>query len=112
MSELLSDEQWEVISPLLPEKRGLGRPRANDRRVFEGILYVLRTGCRWKDMPQEFGASVTAWRRLKRWEEQGVWERIWLTLLSRLDEAQKLDWTTAFLDGSFVPAKKGERKSG
>ena len=81
-------------------------------KVVEGILYVLRAGCRWKDLPNELGSPVTAWRRLKRWEEDGTWERLWLTLLSKLDEAQKLDWSKAFLDGSFIPAKKGERRSG
>lgn len=80
--------------------------------LFKVFFYVLRTGCRWKDMPIEFGAAVTAWRRLKRWEEDGTWERVWLRLLSWLDEAQKLDWTQAFLDGSFIPAKKGEHKLG
>lgn len=112
MSELLSDKQWHVIRPLLPEPGRMGRPRAPDRKVVEGILYVLRTGCRWKDMPRKFGAAVTAWRRLKRWEEDGTWERLWLTLLAQLDEMQRLDWSTAFLDGSFISAKKGERKSG
>lgn len=88
----------------------MGRPRANDRKVVEDILYVLRAGC-WKDLPSEFGLPVTAWRRLKRWEEHGTWERLWLTLLARLDEAQKLDWGKAFLDASFIPAKKGECRS-
>lgn len=112
MSTLLSDEQWTIISPLLPRQGRMGRPRANDRRVVEGILYVLRAGCRWKDLPAEFGSPVTAWRRLRRWEEDGTWERLWLALLARLDEVQKLDWSKAFLDGSFIPAKKGERRSG
>jgi transposase len=79
--------------------------------VVEGILYVLRAGCRWKDLAAEYGSPVTAWRRLKRWEEDGTWECLWLTLLSKLDEAQRLDWSKAFLDGSFIPAKKGERRS-
>jgi transposase len=54
-----------------------GRPRADDRRTIEGILFVLITGCRWQDLPREYGAPTTAWRRLKRWGEEGVWERIW-----------------------------------
>lgn len=110
MSSLLTDEQWNVIKPLLPKQGNKGRPRANDRKVIEGILYVLRAGCRWKDLPTGFCSPITAWRRLKRWEEDGTWERLWLTLLTKLDEAQKLDWSKAFLDGSFIPAKKGERR--
>lgn len=111
MSSLLTNEQWNVISPLLPKQGRIGRPRANDHKVVEGILYVLRAGCHWKDLPSEFGSPVTAWQRLKRWEEDGTWNRLWFTLSSRLDEAEKLDWSKAFLDGSFIPAKKRGRRS-
>lgn len=83
----------------------------DDRKVVEGILYVLRTGCRWQDMPRAFGAYVTAWRRLRRWEEEGVWEGIWQALLGALDEQGKIEWTRAFLDGSFVPQKRGAKGS-
>ena len=74
---------------------------------IEAILYVLITGCRWQDLPREYGAPTTAWRRLQRWGEAGVWDRIWRTALARLDDQGQLDWTIAFLDGSFVPAKRG-----
>ena len=107
----VTDEQWERIKPLLPKQGKVGRPRADDRKVLNGILYVLRTGCRWKDMPREYGAYVTAWRRLNRWQKEGVWTQIWQTLLANLDEEGKIKWTRAFLDGSFVPAKRGEKKS-
>ncbi len=107
----LTDEQWERIRPLLPPPARTGRPRADDRKVLNGILYVLRTGCAWKEMPRKYGAYVTAWRRLKRWQEEGVWTRIWQAFLSSLDEEGKLEWSRAFLDGSFVPAKKGEKRS-
>jgi transposase len=103
----LSDAQWERIQPLLPVAKPTGRPRADDRRTINGILYVLRTGCRWKDLPDRYGSSVTCWRRLDQWQMDGTWERIWRTFLTTLAEAGKLDWSRAFLDGSFVPAKKG-----
>lgn len=103
----LSDEQWALIAPLLPPAAHTGRPRADDRRTLDAILFVLRTGCRWQDLPPEYGSATTAWRRLKRWEAEGVWERIWRTLLSTLDAQGKLGWAQAFLDGSFVPAKRG-----
>src|SRR5258707_8250969 len=103
----LSERQWDFIRPLLPPLARTGRPRADDRRTIEGILYVLITGCRWQDLPREYGAPTTAWRRLKRWGETGVWERIWRASLAALDQHGQLDWTMAFLDGSFVPAKKG-----
>ena len=107
----LTDEQWKRIEPLLPPHGRMGRPRVDDRKVVEGILYVLRTGCRWEDMPREYGAYVTAWRRLRRWEDEGVWERIWQALLGTLDEQGKTEWARAFLDGSFVPAKRGAKRS-
>lgn len=103
----LTDSQWVVIEPLMPKAKRTGRPRADDRRTINGILYVLKTGCAWEDMPREYGSPVTCWRRLNQWSNDGTWERIWRTLLSQLDAAAKIEWTQAFLDGSFVPAKKG-----
>jgi len=67
----LSDFEWEVVKPLLPP-----RSRADDRMVLNGILYVLVTGCRWMDMPLKYGSYKTAWKRLKRWSDKGVWDRI------------------------------------
>jgi transposase len=103
----LTDRQWAFIRPLLPAAARTGRPRADDRRTIEGILYVLITGCRWQDLPREYGAPTTVWRRLRRWGEEGVWEHIWRAALAMLDQRGKLDWSMAFLDGSFVPAKNG-----
>ena len=85
----------------------MGRPRRDDRQVLEGILWVLRSGARWQDVPREYGSATTCWRRLKQWEEAGVWETIWRAVLATLEARQRLDWAHAFLDGSFVPAKKG-----
>jgi transposase len=112
MDTELTDNQWEVIRPLIPAQGRMGRPRADDRRVVNGILYVLRSGCRWKDLPRKFGHPSTCWRRLKRWEEQEVWDRIFLALLTTLDEQGRLEWRRAFLDGSFAPAKRGAKQSG
>jgi transposase len=104
----LTDEQWAVIEPLIPaRRRGPGRPRPDDRTTLNGILYVLQTGCAWEDLPRDYGAAVTCWRRLQQWSDDGTWERIWRALLSQLDAQRKLEWSRAFLDGSFVPAKKG-----
>jgi transposase len=111
-SPRLTDEQWALLAPLLPPPRRTGRPRADDRRTLDAILFVLRTGCRWQDLPREFGAPTTAWERLRAWEEAGVWERVWRALLGTLDAQAKLRWAEAFLDGSFVPAKKGGLASG
>jgi transposase len=73
---------------------------------------VLITGCRWQDLPREYGAPTTVWRRLKRWGEAGIWERIWRAALAALDRRGQINWSMAFLDGSFVPAKKGGDKVG
>ena len=81
-------------------------------RTIEGILYILITGSRWQDLPRQYGAPTTVWRRLKRWGEEGVRERIWRMALAALDGQGQLDWSMAFLDGSFAPAKKGGEKVG
>ena len=72
----LTDEQWESIKTLLPPPKGRGRRRVDDRKVINGILYVLTTGCRWMDMPEKYGSYKTAWRRLKELREFGIWEKL------------------------------------
>jgi transposase len=111
MRRELTDSQWQLIAPHLPPPKRMGRPRADDRKTLEGILWVLRSGARWQDVPREYGSSTTCWRRLKEWEELGVWETLWRAILATLEAEQKLNWAQAFLDGSFVPAKKGGLES-
>lgn len=110
-SRLLSDAQWELIEPLLPKRSSRGRPWRPNREVLEGILWVLKSGARWRDLPAKYPSASTCWRRLKLWEEDGVWIDIWRAFLGKLDEKQKLDWSETFLDGSFAPAKKGASAS-
>lgn len=107
----LSNEQWAVLEKLLPKPKRMGRPRADDRKTLNGILFVLKTGCAWADMPRSYGSYVTCWRRLQQWTADGTWERIWQALLKQLDGAGKIAWAQAFLDGSFVPAKKGAMRA-
>jgi transposase len=107
-STRLTDKQWEQIVPHLPPPKKTGRPRADDRTTLDGILYMLRSGARWCDLPREYGSPTTVWRRLRQWEAQGVWEQIWRAVLASFDAQGKLEWAQAFLDGSFVPAKKGD----
>lgn len=104
----LTDAQWALIQPLLPPPKHRGRPRADDRLTLHAILHVLRTGIPWNALPERYGDDSTAHRRLTAWQADGTWERIWQAFLSALDEQRKLEWAKAFLDGSFVPAKKGE----
>ena len=108
----LIDEQWTILAPLLPPRKRRGRPRVDDRRTINGILWVLRTGARWADLPHRYGASSTCHLRLQRWQREGVWEHLWRALLSRLDQQQRLDWNRAHLDGTFIAAKKGAMRSG
>lgn len=112
---LVRDEQWELIEPLLPKpkrrKHKPGRPPAPNRACFEGILWVLYTGAAWHFLPAEYPSPSTCWRRLRQWEEQGVWLDAWRTLLGALDENGLLQWDETFMDGSFAPAKKGALRS-
>ena len=112
VSSTLTRAQWRRIEPLLPPYQGRGRRRADDRKVLNGILYVLKSGCRWCDMPRRYGSYVTAWRRLKRWMEDGTWERIQQALLQELDEQGKIDWAHCSIDGSYVRAKGAVRRQG
>ena len=107
----LTDAQWEKISPHLPVKVSKGRPWCDNRKVFEGILWVLRSGARWQDLPRENSSPSTCWRRLKLWEEEGIWLKVWRIFLGELDAKGTLDWSETFMDGSFAPAKKGVRAS-
>lgn len=105
----LTEKQWAVISDLLPKQKFNkgGRPRADDKKTFEGILWVLKTGAQWSEMPAKYGSYATCWRRLKSWEEDGTWERIWKRLVSVLSQEDKLKLEVGMVDGTFAPAKKG-----
>ncbi len=111
---LLTEAQWQKIAPLLPKppkQRKGGRPWIQNRRVLEGILWILRSGARWQDLPEKFPHPSTCWRRLRDWEERGVLLNIWRTFLSELNQRQQWKWSESFLDGSFAPAKKGAAES-
>ncbi len=94
---LVPDELWDEVEPLLPVRRrtGTGRPSLGDRGCLQGILFVLHTGIQWEWLPQElgFGSGMTCWRRLREWQDTGVWDRLQGVLLSELDRAGDLDWS-------------------
>jgi transposase len=110
------DALWQRIEPLLPRKsrrfRYPGRKPLDDRRVLQGILFVLHTGIGWEHLPQElgFGCGMTAWRRLRAWQQAGVWEKLHELLLAELHAADRLVWEWAVADSSHLQAKKGARK--
>jgi transposase len=107
---LLTDEQWQQIADIFPHDspgpEG-GRPRHEPRACIEGILWVLVTGARWKDMPRRFPSYATCWRRFKAWTEAGLWQKAWSRLVRKLDRLGRVDWEQSLADGTFSPAKKG-----
>ncbi len=112
---ILPDELWEVIEPLLPAeppKPKGGRPRVPDRACMTGILFVLRTGIPWEYLPQEMGcgSGMTCWRRLRDWQEAGIWEKLHRALLDRLGGAGPIDFSRAVADSASVRALFGGRK--
>lgn len=112
---LLPDGLWKIIEPLLPKERSKpkgGRPHVPDRNVLTGIIFVLRTGTPWELLPQEMGcgSGMTCWRRLRDWQEAGIWKQVHQVLLDRLGEADQIDWTRAALDSASVPAPGGDLK--
>jgi transposase len=113
--ELVSDELWAVIEPLLPpdppRPKG-GRKRIANRKCLTGILFVLKTGIGWEDLPQEMGcgSGMTCWRRLQAWQAAGVWQQLHQVLLNRLGQADQIDWSRASLDAATVPAPGGALK--
>lgn len=109
---LNSDELWEAIEPYLPPappKSWGGRPRVLDRAALSGIIFVLRQGLRWRDLPQAlgYGSGVTCWRRLRRWQALGVWQAVHQTLLNWLGLLDAIRWERACLDSASVRAKRG-----
>lgn len=110
---LVEDRLWELLEPLIPPQppaRGPGgRPRIDDRAALEGILFVLNTGCRWRDLPPALGAGSghTAWRRLRAWQAAGAWDQLHRAVLDELPEADVLDWGRASVDAVSVRAKRG-----
>lgn len=110
----LNDRLWERVRPLLPppptHPRG-GRPFADDRACFEGVVYLLRNGIRWRAMPRSYPPGVTCWRRHRDWTAAGVWNRVWRIVLDALADAGQLDPSELALDATFVEAKKGGTRS-
>jgi transposase len=113
--QVLSDRIWERVRTRLPGRPARpkgGRPPADDRACFAGIVYVLRNGIRWNAMPACFPSGVTCWRRHRDWTAAGVWEKVWKVVLDELDRAGKLDCRELFLDATFAEARKGGPASG
>ena len=107
----LTNEQWAVVEPLLPKpvKRigGKGRPRVDNRAILNGLLWVMRTGAPWHNMPNRYPSYQTCHRRFQEWVWSGTFEAILRKLVQDVKERGDLDLTECFIDGTFVMAKKG-----
>ncbi|MET8221314.1 IS5 family transposase [Streptomyces hirsutus] len=114
----IDDDLWALIEPLLPvvERRPdhPGRKRLDDRKALQGILFVLATDIQWEWLPQElgFGSGMTCWRRLRDWNQAGVWQQLQAILLAKLRGANQLDFSRAAIDASHVRALRGGPKTG
>ncbi|PRW61873.1 IS5 family transposase [Actinopolyspora mortivallis] len=113
---IVSDELWGRIEPLLPVRPAsrTGPTPLPDRRVLQGVLFVLYRGIGWEDLPQElgFGSGMTCWRRLRDWQACGVFDRLQAVLLAELNAAGQIDWSRAIADSSHVRAIKGGLQTG
>jgi transposase len=109
----LTDDQWQIVKPLIPapprRSDGRGRPWRATRDVLDGILWILRTGAPWKDLPKRYPPYQTCHRRFQRWARDGTLSRVLRALAHDLKERGGLDLEECFIDGTFVAAKKGGR---
>jgi transposase len=102
----LSEQQWQRLAPLLPAERPpkRGRPYHSHRQILNGILWLLATGAPWRDIPERFGPWSTIANRFYRWQRQGVWQHVFLSLLREADQQGQINWTLHFVDGTVIRA--------
>ena len=119
MKLLVTDALWERIEPLLPPQperrfRFPGRKPLDRRKIFTGILFVLKTGIAWDDLPTElgWGCGKTCRHHLQRWQSLGVWQQLHALLLAELNAADLIDWSRAIIDGTFAKAPEGGEETG
>lgn len=101
----LTDEQWKQLEPLLPpKKRATGRPSEDHRRIINGILWKLRTGAPWRDLPERYGPWSTVYSRFFRWKRQGIWDQIFSALIVKAEEEGSVNWEIHLIDSTVVRA--------
>ena len=102
----LTTEQWELIEPLLPPVASTGRPPRDRRLMVNGVLWILRTGAPWRDLPGRFGPWRTVYGHFQQWRNDGTFDRILQALQIRLDREGRIDWDLWCIDGSSVRAAR------
>jgi transposase len=115
----LTNAQWERLRPLLPsQKPRIGRPAIDHRRILNGMLWILRTGAPWRDLPERYGPWRTVASRFYRWQKAGVFQQILDTLQQQADATGHVNWGLHYVDSTIVRAhqhaagaKKGSRRS-
>lgn len=103
----IPDELWEMIKPLLPNEKEPGtngRPVVPFRKVMDGILYVLRTGCQWKMLPSEYGSGSTCHRRFQEWVSKGVFQKVWIKCMEFYNQRKRIGWKWQSVDSITVQA--------
>jgi len=101
----LTDEQWAELEPLLPpEKPRTGKPNKAHRAIVNGIVWKLRTGAPWRDVPERYGPWSTVYSRFWRWQRAGLWDRLFAAVQRRADADGRLEWAVHFVDGTVIRA--------
>jgi transposase len=101
----LTDAEWDRLAPLLPPERPpVGRPNKAHRPILNGILWKLRTGAPWRDLPERYGPWETVATRFRRWRLAGVWDRVLAAVQAAGDADGQLDWSVHFMDGTVIRA--------
>jgi len=111
----IPDELWTIIQPILEEfwpRKVEGRPPADWRKVLEGIVFRMRSGCQWDQLPKEFGPKSTVHDWFQRWNKGGVMEKIWATLVENCQELGGVSWKWQSADGAMAKARFGGTASG
>lgn len=111
----VNDELWATFASILaeldPPPEAIGRPRADPRRILNGIIYVMRSGCQWNHLPAKYGSDSTVHRTMQRWIKQGVLQRFWAVLIENCAELGGVDWQWQSADGAMGKARFGGIKS-
>ena len=119
----VTDEFWSKVEPLIPapkrdktreykRRKGAGRKPMNYRKVFEAIVYVLRTGIQWKALPKEFGSSSSVHRYFQKWEDAGFFRKLWKKGLAEYDEMAGIAWSWQSIDGAMTKAPTAKEAIG